>query len=292
MHIIDITGNPNYNHSIKLLYSLGFDRDINIDALRNWYNKSNYHVIEYGLLEDNNVIVYNYFFCRTFNNLKIAMSGGSVVHPEYKGSFFIFYKKLQNYLLENNVFLYAFLNKYSYQIFFHKRGFAWTYIENFKQVKLLQRNNSNVVNTENIKECNLSELEVEDYMLQSIDRNNEWIKWRIFEHPFYQYYLLKYENKYCIYKKYNNYVDLLTIINCKSYYDYFSTLEVIFDYFLLYGFKLNLIISSKSALDLLNKTFSYEEEEYNRWLGVKLQYKILDFEPSSFFVEMIDSDTY
>ncbi len=281
-----------YSKSLAVLYKDAFSLDIDVSKQKKWfYDNPIEPVKEVFLVGGKKLIGYNYFHPRTMSQgVNAGLVGGAMMHTDYRGEYIFFIREVMNSLVQSTPILYCFCNEKSYPIFTSKlMGFY--NIPQFKQYIVdCAKEDNTTPNTTKFK--SIGKVSVKAEQMATFKRSFHWIQWRTLSRS-HEYQFAGDSNGHVfIFKKFNDNIDLLSILNCDSIDEYSFALKCFIDFVKSknMGEKVFLFSSDKTLNMFIENKFNYHELNYKRYLCFRTN--IEEIAPTEPFVELIDSDTF
>jgi hypothetical protein len=278
------------NH-LKSLYAIVFGKDAQfVEGLMQWHSSFPFRTDYFMAMEKDEPVAFNYFLSLPdANDVYYSLSGGSLTHPNSRGSFQSLFQVACGEMLKKTSTLYGFCNQYSYPIFVHPVN-KWKPVGTFRQQKIISPRRSNRNNGRYLP-VHSSELNVELRSLTRFNRSYDFLNWRLSRNERYQIIRNLDTSIVAIYKEFGNEVDLLCLLNCSNINQYFDEITNLLFLFptKIPSFQGLNIFHSFHADEQINRLFIAEPLQYSRFLCFR---NISADVPENFHAEMIDTDTF
>jgi hypothetical protein len=274
------------------LYLLVFKKSqLEIESQVLWHNKAPGTVHYFFGVEKNRLVSFNYFMQFKGSFFSYALSGGSLTHPENRGSFLPLFQFASGLMLRTVDILIGFCNKNSCRVFCHP-VLGWKEITDFRQFRLIE---SLDMEEEKISYTKASIKDIEDcptYFLP-LKRDDLYCSWRL-QRVSEPIILINQQSKaISILKPFHHSVDLITIVNITSLKDYVNELKNLHHLFHNQSTTftgINIYLSFPQIENILTKKFRLESLDHERHLCFKTGTISNTF--PNLHIEMIDSDLF
>ncbi len=271
----------NHLELIKNLFEQAYEREFSYDILK-WALFKNIKDKSYscGIIENNKLVAHNAFIPYEFKLgsmlIKALLSISSAsIKPGY---FPLVYKNCEKCFFKDFDIIFAFPNKNSAPFFIKKFGFNKGHFNMMgydkKKKPLIKRDLD-------------YKIPLKSFLFNSLSK--DFLKWRLFSHPYNNYYVFKGRESKIYYKKYDK--DSLDIIAvCPDKKNNF-TIKSILEFIENFNNNINIISTNEILTSFLLKT-RFEIKNTNNIFAYKLLNNKLKNYLNFFLLQMIDNDIY
>ena len=287
-----ISVKPFTREQLFVLYRIVFGKSSEeFKKLNLWHSNAPGTVHYYLGIDCGNLVSFNYYLRFDGKLFSYALSGGSFTHPEHKGSFLPLFQHATKSMLQNTQLLMGFCNDNSFRVFCHPVN-RWQEITSFRQYRLIQPIKEYEQHFPYIAGLK-SDAVSSSLILFPLRRDQDYISWRLSNIPDADILLNAQTGMVAVLKRFQHSMDVITILNCKTAYEYVDELSGLFAHYQKQNkdFEgLNVYVSFHETETILSERFLLIPNPHERHLCIKSREAApLNF---SLAVEMIDADLF